>query len=414
MKLKRFTNHKAPKTRNERSIHQGRAIMILVSAGNAATISHASVQVADGAGVTLTGADDVVTAGRGTRLSIIGSRADVTAGAASTAGAGNIVKDGFPFLHNYGGVNTFVGQSTGNFSLTGNFNTATGQGALNSITTGSKNTASGASALTLTNSGSRNAAFGVNALGNNSAGNDNTAIGTEAMLFNATGSANSAYGVGALSNNQTGSNNTAVGFQALSSPLSGTNNIGIGYQAGSNISGASSNNIYIGSSGNVGESNTIQIGTSGTHTATFISGIFNTSANGIAAYINAAGRFGTVFSSARYKDEIADMGNTSAGLMALRPVTFRYKPEHDDGARLLQYGLVAEEVAEVYPELVLMTAEGKAQTVRYQFLPPMLLNEFQKQQRTIVAQATELALQRGRMELLERELRNIKALLGVK
>jgi hypothetical protein len=167
-----------------------------------------------------------------------------------------------------------------------------------------------------------------------------------------------------------------------------------------------SNNIHIGNVASLAEANTIRIGTVGTHTATFIAGISGATTSGAAVFVNSSGQLGTITSSRRFKQDIADMGDTTSRLMRLRPVTFRYKPEHDDGSKLRQYGLIAEEVAAVYSGLVASAPDGKAQTVRYHFLAPMLLNEVQKQQRTIEAQTAELAKQTARMAELEQDRRN--------
>ena len=125
---------------------------------------------------------------------------------------------------------------------------------------------------------------------------------------------------------------------------------------------------------------TIRIGVPGTQTRAFVAGISGaTSSGGAAALVNSSGQLGTTTSARRFKDDIADMADASAGLLKLRPVTFRYRPEHDDGSRLLQYGLIAEEVGEVYPGLVVSDRQGKPESVRYHLLPAMLLNEVQRQ-----------------------------------
>ena len=137
-------------------------------------------------------------------------------------------------------------------------------------------------------------------------------------------------------------------------------------------------------------------GGGGLHTRFFVAGVRGVatgSANAVPVLIDGGGQLGTASSSRRYKDNIADMSVASSALMRLRPVTFHYKSDRDPAGRTLQYGLVAEEVAEVYPGLVAHSADGQIETVMYQFLPPMLLNEYQKQQRTIEAQALELSKQ---------------------
>jgi hypothetical protein len=134
----------------------------------------------------------------------------------------------------------------------------------------------------------------------------------------------------------------------------------------------------------------------------------------VPVYINGDNQLGTITSSRRFKDDIRDMDDASVALMNLRPVTFHYKSDQNPAGRALQYGLIAEEVAEVYPGLASLAADGQIQTVLYHYLPPMLLNEFQKQQRTIATQAeriSELEIQSARVEMLARKLMDIEAML---
>jgi len=299
-------------------------------------------------------------------------------------------------INTFGTANTFVGLGAGNLTMSGIHNTASGFQALGNNTTGNSNTASGVSALT-----------------RNTTGNVNTASGSGALSFNTTGSQNTASGASALFSNTTGSQNTASGELALSFNTTGTANIAIGFNAGSNLT-TGDNNIDIGNAGVADEVNTIRIGTS--QIATFVAGVSGaTSASGVMVLVNSSGQLGTTTSSRRFKQNIADMGDTTSRLMRLRPVTFHYKPGHDDGSRLLQYGLIAEEVAAVYPGLVASAPDGKAQTVRYHFLTPMLLNEYQKQQRTIEAQTVRIAqLEKQNAEIaeLKAQLTRMAAMLG--
>ena len=231
--------------------------------------------------------------------------------------------------------------------------------------------------------GSGNFFSGVDAGNLTMTGKYNTATGASALYSNTTGHQNTAIGNGALFLNTTGNSNTAIGFNAGSSQTTGSNNIYIG------------NNL----TGIAGESNVIRIGRGATKT--FIKGIYgSTVSSDVAVYINSSGRLGTLPSSARFKEEIRDMGDATAGLMKLRPVTFYYKPEYTDGPRSLQYGLIAEEVAEIYPELVNYSEDNRPNTVYYQFVNAMLLNEVQKQHRKI--------------EDLEARLARLEALSGVK
>jgi hypothetical protein len=329
------------------------------------------------------------------------------------------LKGGSPFIHNSGTDSTFIGEGAGNFAMTGNKNSALGARALQNNADGYENTAAGADALRDNASGVGNSAFGAGALVNNSSGDlnvavgagalgsnldgfGNAAVGTIALALNAGGNDNVAIGYNALYKNFSGSGNTAIGGSALWQHVTGQNNIAIGKLAGVSLT-AGDNNIVIGNSGTVGDSGTIRIGNGTDHLRAYIAGVRGVttgSANAIPVLIDSSGQLGTVSSSRRYKDDVVDMDAASSSLMQLRPVTFHYKSDRDPAGRTLQYGLIAEEVAEVNPGLVARSADGQIETVMYQFLPPMLLNEFQKQQRTIAAQARELAELRRLVELL--------------
>ncbi|MBM3855564.1 MAG: tail fiber domain-containing protein, partial [Verrucomicrobia bacterium] len=199
-------------------------------------------------------------------------------------------------------------------------------------------------------------------------------------------------------NNTTGSDNAVLGDRAGLNLTTGDNNIMIGSNTAGPTGG--SNNIHIGTLGGSfsAESNTIRIGNG--ISSTFISGIHGaTSSSGIAVYVNTSGQLGTLTSSARYKEEIATIDEkTKTALMQLRPVTFLYKDGVDDGSRTKQYGLIAEEVAQVMPDLVARNADGSIETVRYQFLAPILLGEMQQQQRTIDSQSAEIAELKRRLD----------------
>ncbi len=242
-------------------------------------------------------------------------------------------------------------------------------------TTGTFNTAIEGFALDANSTGSHNAALGLSALGANTIGSDNVAVGNEALFANTTGTENVALGRYALDSNTTANNNTAVGSSALS----------LGFNAGTNLT-TGDHNIDIGAGGVAGESGTIRLGNAANHDRAFIAGIRGVTtgnANAIAVLIDSAGQLGTVSSSARYKEDVADLGEASERLLALRPVQFRYKAEVQAGERPIEYGLIAEEVAEVFPELVVYDAEGRPETVRYQVLVPLLLNELQRLERQV-------------------------------
>jgi hypothetical protein len=235
-------------------------------------------------------------------------------------------------------------------AVTGIENTAVGSlalpsntNALESNTTGSANTASGSGAL------------GGNTIGGNTIGSSNTAIGVYSLLANTTGGQNTAAGVYALSSNTTGSFNTSIGDNALFNNASGINNIAVGYNAAFNVSRGNSYNIHIGSRGSSGDNTTIRLGTPGTQISFFVAGVRGvTRGNSDAGpvVIDSNGQFGTLSSSRRFKGDMEDMGASSHNLMRLRPVTFRYKQPFVDGFKPIQYGLIAEEVAQVYLDLV--------------------------------------------------------------
>jgi hypothetical protein len=260
-------------------------------------------------------------------------------------------------------------------------------------------------ALSLNTTGTNNSATGYRALSSSTTADGNTALGADALRNTTTGAFNTGVGVNALSANTTGIFNVAVGTAALQN-ATGNSNIGIGNSAGSFLT-TGSNNIDIGNAGVAGESNSIRIGTAGTHSLTVIAGIRGATtgtADAIAVLIDSNGQLGTVSSSRRFKENIADMSDASSLLMKLRPVTFHYKSDQDAAGRRLQYGLIAEEVADVDAGLVARSPDGQVETVLYQFLPPMLLNEYQKQQRTIQSQA-------ARIEALERQTAMLAAAL---
>jgi Chaperone of endosialidase len=309
--------------------------------------------------------------------------------------------------------NTAIGYQALANNTTGTDNMASGEGALQNNTTGNFNTASGQGALYSNTTGNSNTATGDNALTHNTTGVDNTGFGYYALYYNTTGNFNTACGLEALVNNTTGTSNTATGNAALQSNTTGSNNIAIGYYAALNVSIGNSNNIHIGSQGTSGDSGVIKLGTEGTQTSAYISGISGANVPGGAeVFINASGQLGTVLSSRRFKQQITDMGDTSSKLFQLRPVNFFYKPQFDDGTHLLQYGLIAEEVAKVYPEMVVYDNDGQILTVKYQLLAPMLLNEVQRQHARLQSQARAIQDQKEQNRKLEDRLAALEALLS--
>jgi hypothetical protein len=282
-------------------------------------------------------------------------------------------------------------------STTGSSNTSVGYLSSSNNSTGSDNVSVGASVLSSNTSGNGNVALGRGALNANTTASFNNAIGLTALNRNTTGTRNNAVGTNALSYNTTGFQNDAVGFNALSFNTTGSNNTALGYQAGFNLT-TGSNNIAIAAPGVAGETKTTRIGVQGTQTRTFISGIRGiTATGGIAVYVTSTGQLGTATSSRRYKDDIQSMGDVSDRLLQLRPVTFRYKQPDEKGNKPLQYGLIAEEVDAVLPDLVVHNDDGSVETVAYNMLPSMLLNVYQTQHQEIVATRERLAAAESRL-----------------
>jgi Chaperone of endosialidase len=304
-----------------------------------------------------------------------------------TTGVNNTAIGAFVLFSNTtGSLNTGVGAGTLFFN-TANNNTAVGAGALASNTTGDGNTANGALALLRNTEGRGNTANGDVALLQNTKGSGNTAIGSQALISNTTGSGNTAVGsaassgAAALGSNTGGSFNTAIGRMALSSNTTGNGNIAVGSGAGSNLT-TGDGNIDIGNAGVADEANTIRIGS--TQIATFIAGINGVNEGSpMAVFINATtGRLGTTppASSRRFKKEIRRMDKTSEAILALKPVTFQYK---SDNKGVPQFGLIAEEVAAVNPDLIVRDDKGDIYSVRYEAVNAMLLNEFLKEHSTV-------------------------------
>jgi len=281
---------------------------------------------------------------------------------------------------------------------------------------------------------------GINTMPGGGQGIRNTFAGNQAGISNTTGAYNTFFGTEAGSGNQGGGGHTYVGFQAGSGSLNdfhntavgdeagtgaGSNNTYLGFFAGISLTGdenigigdfavdpnaTGNNNIYIGAPGFSNESNAIHIGDSnshgGPHTAAYIGGVYGTivNGNGTGVFIDSNGQLGTYTSSRRFKEQIKDMGDSTDNLMKLRPVTFFYKPDYAKGDRTMQYGLIAEEVAEVYPDLATYDADGKPYSVRYQYLASMLLNEFQKKHHREEEQAQVIESQKQEIEGLRQQL----------
>ena len=266
--------------------------------------------------------------------------------------------------------NTAFGAAALFFNTIGFQNTAVGTAALLNNTTGDQNTANGAFALSSNTEGVTNTAIGNDALKSNTTGDSNTALGFNALPSNTTGSFNMAVGHIALTSNTDGSANTAVGRRALELNTTGSYNTAIGFGAGGNLT-TGYGNVCIGEGilGVAGESDT-----------TRIRNVYSSVASARAVYVNSDSKIGTLVSSRRFKDEIKSMDNVSEAILALKPVTFRYKKEIEPNGATM-FGLIAEEVEKVDPDLVTRDDKGEAETVRYEAVNAMLLNEFLKEHR---------------------------------
>src|SRR5882724_228786 len=305
------------------------------------------------------------------------------------------------------------------------FNTAEGQKALLNLTTGVGNTAVGWSSLSSNTDGSFNTGIGTGTLlfnlGNQSTGEGvrNTATGAGALLSNSLGLQNTAHGAFALHLNTAGNNNTATGYRSLVSNVSGVENTAHGSLALANCTGSynvglaggfnltnGDFNIDIGNDGEPGESGTIRIGSFCCQNRVFVPGISGvTVSGGATVYIKSDGQLGTSTSSARFKQDIRDMDKASETLLALRPVTFHYKPEFDPEG-IAQFGLIAEEVEQVSPDLVLRDKDGKAYSVRYEQVNAMLLNEFLKEHRKVQEQDRKIEEQEAKIAQQQKDFQS--------
>lgn len=299
----------------------------------------------------------------------------------NTNGVGNTAT-GFEALHTNtaGAFNTAVGFQALYANTTGFLNSASGSAALRSNTTGIFNTASGSSALVSNTTGMSNSAFGLAALASNTVGFGNTAAGFDALAQNTFGTYNAAFGSGALRSSAHADGNAAFGTNALGSTTGGFNTA-LGYAAGrNNTTGYFS--IFIGNYGAATDNATIKIGEQDQQTSAFLAGVRGVTTrrnDAIPVLVDSAGQLGTVSSSRSVKQDIQDLGTFADRLLELRPVAFRYKQHAAESPDTpVQFGLIAEEVAEVFPELVVYDDEGKPQTVKYHLLSSLLLGELQQ------------------------------------
>lgn len=347
-------------------------------------------------------------------LQLVSGNFDFPETTASTNGV--ISQDGVPLMHTYRDPNgtydsLFVGQGAGNFTAAGSDNdsrnTGIGSGCLKALTSGVHNTFLGHVAGRYLTSGSQNTGIGMDVIGKISGdggtpttGSRNTALGFQALATLTSGDKNTAVGSNSAWRLTTGGHNVAIGAGdqdggasdgTLFNLTTGSFNIAIGAStgvtntgAGNQYTGAESSNIVIGpmTVGVTGESNTMRLGTTGSGDGQvnrcFIAGIVGVTTgmnDAIPVLIDSAGQLGTVSSSARYKENIKPMGDASSPLLNLKPAVFNYK---SDAAKSVRYGLIAEEVQEVMPNLVVLDEEGRPETVKYQDLSVLLLNELIK------------------------------------
>jgi hypothetical protein len=319
----------------------------------------------------------------------------------NTTGYANTAVGGLSLRDNTTGFdNTATGAAALRSNTTGTSNTANGHGALGGNTTGYDNTAIGKGALSVSATGHDNTATGAAALLNNTTGYQNTANGNDTLNYNTTGKTNTALGYQALAYNEAGSNNVGVGAGALL-VIEGNNNIGLGTNAGK-LTHAGSNNIYVGHNGiNGNESKVTRIGQ--TQIKAFIAGVANVAGSGKTVAIKPDGQLVTVSSSARYKHDIqplAQPGDVADKLARLRPVSFRYTED----AEATHYGLIAEEVDTVMPELVIRDGDKRADSVQYVELIPLLLQQWKVQQAEIARQRALIERQEATLNELRRTL----------
>jgi Chaperone of endosialidase len=344
----------------------------------------------------------------------------------NTSGTGNTANGAFALLHNDDGQgNTAVGTDALFDNTSGSFSTATGFGALVHNNTNA-NTANGALALQNNTTGFGNTGIGGQALQSNQSGSHNTATGFQALLFNTISDDNTAYGYQTLVNN-TGQANTAVGFQALYHNTDSNFNTAIGWgalgdstggdntavgQTALNNNTTGSLNTALGAGAGISVTtgnNVICIGAAGANVdnSCYISNIWNQpSPSGTTVFVNSDGKLGVTLSSRRFKDKIEPMGKGSEAILALQPVTFRYKKELDP-TKTAQFGLVAEDVEKVNPDLIVRDKEGKPYSVRYDQVNAMLLNEFLKEHRKVNAQQKQIDALTAQLKQQEARIQKI-------
>jgi hypothetical protein len=315
-----------------------------------------------------------------------------------------------------GASNTAIGSGALHGNTTASHNTATGYISLYNTTTGSFNVADGDRALYTNTTGTQNTATGYQALGSNTTGNGSTAVGYQALFSNTTsgfppgdGTCN-AVGYQALQNNTTGRDNSAIGFRALQNNVIGSYNNAVGWKALVNSTGTSNTAIGDGAGVNVSTANDVLclgagVGGADVSGTTWIANVYSVttqSGTALPVYVSDGGQLGTAASSERFKKDISPMDRSSEAILRLKPVTFHYKT---DSRATAQFGLIAEDVEKVNPDLVVRDTEGKVFSVRYDAVNAMLLNEFLKEHCKVQDLEATVAQQHKGMEVLAAQLK---------
>jgi hypothetical protein len=317
----------------------------------------------------------------------------------NTSGLGNTATGAFAlFSNNTGTVNTANGAGALLHNTIGSNNTASGANALFGNTSGDFNTATGFDALVNNTTGEKNTANGDGALFGNIDGAQNNAVGYQALLSHQTGSFNNAFGALALVGDTAGVGNTAIGDSALQNNSTGNSNTAIGSSAGFNAT-TGDGNVYVGAG---------MLGVAGENDHTYIRNINATSVSGggtDTVTVNlTTGLLGHLSSSRRYKESIKAMENTSEAVYQLKPVTYRYKKEIDS-TQSPAFGLIAEEVAKVSPDLVARNAEGQPESVHYEMVNAMLLNEFLKEHKAFLQEQSKVQKLEAALESVNERLK---------
>lgn len=387
-----------------RWLHHGALACVVVWLALSPRAHAVCQQGCDSSGNTFLGDDALLNNVYGANNSAFGAYALYT-NSGAYGGNDNTATGAYALYHNTGisdsGLLGSCNIATGAYALFNNLNgyanTASGYMALYQNTSGMANTANGNFALSHNTTANNNTADGSNALASNTSGYQNTASGVSALYKNITGSRNVAVGANALSVGGFANFNTAIGFQALYQ-TSGSNNTALGFNAGSNLT-TGSGNVCIGYNvvGVARESNT-----------TRISNIYSSVASGRPVYIDADNKIGTLVSSRRFKEDIRPMDKASKAILALKPVTFRYKKEIEPNSGIM-YGLIAEDVEKIDPNLVTHDKTGDPETVRYEAVNAMLLNEFLKEHSKVEEQDRHIAKQENEIRSLAAQLQKVNS-----